>query len=554
MTILDLGNIRMNWCGAYNNDIAYVRDDVVSYHGSSFIAKRDVIGITPVVGNDWDMLAAGTHQLIEQGDLLTHDGSSTIRLPCGNPGQVLHTGDNQQPQWRDVGLPPSQAVWKLSEINGLGGWYTRVYLMRDGTIKACGLGSNHANGDPVAKHTYLPSRVTTLNNDVRFVAVYSGGQQHYALTAEGDVWSWGFNNYGQLGHGDTASRAIAQRIDFFFNNNIKIKHIVTGRPNHYDYGCAFFLTTKGEVYACGYNSNGSLGNGTTAHQYTPVRCGALTNIVSLAVSGQPYSVYAIDEDKQLWVWGWNHNGQLGLGDTTQRNSPILHPTLQNVAKAVISCGYRTDGQDPTGNGLVLLDDGTVWSTGYNGYGQLGHGDTTNRTSFSQIQFAGTFTDVICGDGRYASTAAITDNKELYVWGYNNYGQLGTGNATHQHAPTKPSADFQGNVDKVCFGGGASYEGCIVQSGNALFAAGYSSRGNLGISSVSNVNHRFAQVLGQSGEIEDWGCFGQGQSDWGLSVLYTDGRIDACGHNVDYGETGTQSGNLHNVIVLKNVIF
>ena len=53
-------------------------------------------------------------------------------LPCGNPGQVLQAGDNQQPQWRDVGLHPSQAVWKLSEINGLGGWYTRVYLMRDG--------------------------------------------------------------------------------------------------------------------------------------------------------------------------------------------------------------------------------------------------------------------------------------------------------------------------------------------------------------------------------------------------------------------------------------
>ena len=80
MTILDLGNIRMNWCGAYDNDTAYVRDDVVSYHGSSFIAKRDVVGVTPTVGDDWDMLAAGTHQLIEQGDLLTHDGNATIRL------------------------------------------------------------------------------------------------------------------------------------------------------------------------------------------------------------------------------------------------------------------------------------------------------------------------------------------------------------------------------------------------------------------------------------------------------------------------------------------
>ncbi len=554
MTILDLGNIRMNWCGAYDNDIAYVRDDVVSYHGSSFIAKRDVVGVVPVVGDDWDMLAAGTHQLIEQGDLLTHDGSSTIRLPCGNPGQVLQAGDNQQPQWRDVGLPPSQAVWKLSQVNGLGGWYTRVYLMRDGTIKACGLGSNHANGDPVAKHTYLPSRVTSLNNAVRFVAVYSGGQQHYALTAEGDVWSWGYNNYGQLGHGDTASRAIAQRIDFFAQHDIQIKHIVTGRPNHFDFGCAFFLTTEGEVYACGFNSNGSLGNGTTAHQYTPVRCGALTHITRLAVSGNPYSIYAVDEEKQLWVWGWNANGQLGLSDATQRNSPMLHPTMRTVAKAVITCGYRADGQGPAGSGFVLLADGTLWSTGYNSDGQLGLGDTTTRNSFSQIQHSATFVDVVTGDGRYLSVAGLTDTHELYGWGYNNYGQLGTGNTTHQLSPIKPSGAFQGNVSQVCFGGGTSYEGCIVQAGNALFAAGYSNRGNLGISSVSNINHRFAQVLGLSGEIEEWGCFGEGGANWGLGVLYTDGRVDACGHNVDYGETGTQSGNLHNVIVLKNVIF
>lgn len=58
MAVIDLGNIRINWRGAYNAE--YVRDDAVSYHGSSFIALRDVTGVTPVVGADWDLLAAGT--------------------------------------------------------------------------------------------------------------------------------------------------------------------------------------------------------------------------------------------------------------------------------------------------------------------------------------------------------------------------------------------------------------------------------------------------------------------------------------------------------------
>jgi alpha-tubulin suppressor-like RCC1 family protein len=126
--------------------------------------------------------------------------------------------------------------------------------------------------------------VATSDPDVRFVDVFSGGMQHYGLTANGEVWSWGYNNYGQLGHGNTANNAIANRIEFFVTNNIQIARIVTGRPNYYDHACAYFITTDGKVYACGINSNGNLGNGTSANQYTPVRCGSLSNIIDIKVT------------------------------------------------------------------------------------------------------------------------------------------------------------------------------------------------------------------------------------------------------------------------------
>ena len=553
MTAIDLGNIRINWKGAYDATTAYVLNDAVAYKGSSYVAKRNVTGVTPVQGDDWDLMAAGTDQMTTEGDMLIHDGTNPVRLPKGKNAQILQMNKGR-PAWINPSLDPSLRVWKLAKVNGMGGWHCRVYLMADGTIKACGYGGNYTNGNPNGSHTWVPTRVSTYDPSIRFVEVFSGGMYHYGLTAEGDVWSWGHNNYGQLGHGNTTSIAIAKRIEFFKTNKIKIAKVIPARPNYHDYGCTLFLTTTGKVYGVGYNNEGQLGNGTTSNQYTPVRCGAVTDIKDVVISGLPHTVFAVQKNGSLWVWGWNGSGQLGLGDNSNRVSPSLHATMTNVKKAIPSCGYTTSGSSPTGHGLVLRNDGTLWTTGYNGYGQLGHGDTTSRKSFTQITHSSTFTDIICGDGRYACVAAITDGKELYLWGHNSYGILGDGTTTQRKTPYKPNTTFQGKVKKVIIAGGSNYEGCIVEADNELWAAGYADNANLGNGYDRGNNKTFLRVLGQTGDIAHWDCFGQGTSAWGIGVLYTDGRVDACGENNSYGECGTHVDNLHDVRVLTNVLF
>jgi hypothetical protein len=552
MAVIDLGNIRINWRGAYNAAAEYVRDDAVSYHGSSFIALRDVTGVTPVVGADWDLLAAGTDQLLQEGDILIHDGNTPVRLARGTDTQILQL-INGRPAWRTQAVDPSRRVAKLAKVNGHGSTGVRSYLMADGTIKACGMGTNFSNGDPTGSHLYLPSRISPLDCDKRFVDVFSGGMQHYALTENGEVWSWGYNNYGQLGHGDTASRSQPKRIEYFVMNNLQIAKVIPSRPNYYDHASVLFLTTDGKVYGCGYNNFGQLGNGTTANQLTPVRCGSLTNIICVALGGMPQHAYAVESNGNLWVWGNNGNGQLGLGDTTTRQTPILHPSLNNALKAVAAGGYTTAGAGPTGHGLILRSDGTIWVAGYNGYGQLGLGDTTDRSSFTQITHPAFFTDIVTGDGRYPTCAAISDQQEIYLWGYNGYGQCGSGNTTNQLSPFKPVGAFQGSVSKARLGGGVTTEGCVIQAGNQLWATGYNGNGNLGLGNATDSN-TFQKVLGISGTIQDWGLFGNGYSAWGMSVLYDDGRVDACGDNNTYGECGTQPGNLHDVLSLTNVIF
>ena len=564
----------MNWRGVFDPKVNYACNDVVSHKGSSFIALQDGMGITPTVGTHsvgapsvgyWDVLAAGTDQLTQEGDLLIHDGKTSVRLPRGENAQILQMVD-KRPVWQDQSLDPSRRVWKLAKGSPLSGWHTRVYLMGDGTINACGHGGNYSNGNPAGKDVYVPSRIITedpegRDPEVRFVEVFSGSMQHYGLTAEGDVWSWGHNNFGQLGHGDTNNRAVAKRIEFFVKNKIQVARVITPRHNYHPQACAYFLTKEGRVYACGTNTEGNLGNGTSVNQLTPVQCGALTNIVEVSVCGGPHAVYALQDDGSLWVWGDNRWGQLGLGDTIKRETPLRHPSFENaslkaVKKAVIACGYAPDGNNPAGYGIVLQADGTILTTGWNGEGQLGVGDTTERHHFTPLKVpeGEIFVDIFCGDGQHGSGGAITKQGELYLWGYNGYGQLGTGNTERQLTPFKPNAPFQRSVTRSVFGGGCSYEGCIVQAGNALWAAGYSETGATGIGTFNKTNATFQRVLGQSGTIEDWNVFGKGTNQWGLCVLYTDGRVDACGESSVYGETGTQTANIHNVAALTNVIF
>ena len=113
MATVTLGNIKLNWKGAYNAGTAYAIDDVVSYNGSSYIAKTATTGNLPTVTANWDIMSsAGTNgtngtdlstTLTTQGDLVYRDGSGLQRLGAGTAGQVLQTGGSgANPSWTNV--------------------------------------------------------------------------------------------------------------------------------------------------------------------------------------------------------------------------------------------------------------------------------------------------------------------------------------------------------------------------------------------------------------------------------------------------------------------
>jgi alpha-tubulin suppressor-like RCC1 family protein len=200
----------------------------------------------------------------------------------------------------------------------------------------------------------------------KFVQVSLEAYSGFALDEEGKVYSWGYNGQGHLGHGDTVSRKYAKRIEYFVNNNIQIKEIITcNEIGHNDLSTVFFITTDNHVYGCGDNHEGVLGDGTTTNRYTPIRIGTLENVVQIVYTcGNAGTAYFRTDDgvgnKELWVTGWNAYGQLGVGYTSRVLLPTKIQGYTNVTHVAACGGVNTAGTVTYGS-AIFIDSGKAYS-------------------------------------------------------------------------------------------------------------------------------------------------------------------------------------------------
>ncbi|NLI74764.1 MAG: regulator, partial [Euryarchaeota archaeon] len=125
-------------------------------------------------------------------------------------------------------------------------------------------------------------------------------------------------------------------------------------------------------------------------------CNPVYANTSPAITAGTFHSIALKSDGTVWAWGRNSNGQLGIGNTTNRHSPVQVPGLTDVT--AITAGYY--------HSIALKSDGTVWAWGLNNYGQLGIGNTTDQ--HSPVQVPG-LTDVTAiTAGHYHSIALKSD--------------------------------------------------------------------------------------------------------------------------------------------------
>lgn len=394
-----------------------------------------------------------------------------------------------------------------------------------------------------------------------------GGQRNssaaaYFGTGDGTMVACGINTTYKLGRGTTVNTAMFAKSCFKEGLNAidGVTNYLNGGTDaiskiYLRYDNAFVLTASGIVYAAGNNANGQLGQGnTTAHTcFKAIRFGASSStnkaIVSLSCSSgvdSQCTVLAIDEDGQVWVWGYNGQGQLGINNTTNQSTPILlsASTATNAATFIAKVAIQTlvIGSN-FGSSYILFNDGKIYSTGANGVGQLGIGNTTAQTNFVEVT---TLSDIvqIYGAGYYDAGAVAQCStmfarraaNTIYGTGYNGKGILGIGTTVNTNVLTIVTSlgavDYfvtLGDVQGSCFAKQTA-TGFIKAWGDN--GAGQLGNGNTTTpqSSLQTPTGLDALLTTHGGLVKIIGVGGNSTTGKCTLILCTDGTVLAAGNN------------------------
>src|SRR5262245_23946729 len=247
------------------------------------------------------------------------------------------------------------------------------------------------------------------------ISAISVGQYHScALTSTGGVKCWGDNTYGQIGDGTTVTRSAPVDVSGLTSGVVAIS------AGQY-HTCA--LTNAGGVKCWGYNSLGSVGDGTTAPaRLTPVNVSGLSGGVS-AISAGYFHSCALTNAGGVKCWGYNVYGQIGDGTTATRTTPVDASGLTSGVSAISAGQYHT---------CALTSAGGAKCWGYNGFGGLGDGTTTNRTT--AVNVSGLPSGISAMSAGAYHTCAVTSAGGAKCWGYNGSGQIGDGTSATRTTP------------------------------------------------------------------------------------------------------------------------
>ena len=389
---------------------------------------------------------------------------------------------------------------------------------------------------------------------IRIVKVSNGSYHSFGLTSDGRIYAWGRNTSGELGIGTTLARSnvpIAVKTTGTPMDGKVVKQVEGG--GRYEGSHSIALASDGTVYTWGFNQYGQLGDNTTTNSRSPIAVQvagtplAGKTIVQIA-AGADHSL-ALDSGGALYAWGSNAYGQLGNGTTTNSSVPVA------VKIAGTPLAGKTIVQIAAGanHNMVLTSDGAVYTWGWNYHGQLGNNTKTNSNTIVAVQTIGTpiagkkIVKIAAGQGH---SLALTDDGMVYTWGRNDTGQLGNNATTDAMLPVAVTVTGtpMSNKTIVEIASGARHSLAIDSSGK-VYAWGHNGSGQLGNNSTVNALTPVAvQAPADKNIIQVSGSGWLGASS---SALASDGTVYSWGRGFD-GQLGDGTNNDSSVPVITTI--
>ncbi|HHX50040.1 MAG TPA: hypothetical protein GX711_01215 [Clostridia bacterium] len=304
------------------------------------------------------------------------------------------------------------------------------FVMADGSLYGCG--SNGYSRFPGQTDEYVLTPVRILDN---VVAVDSASTKNYAVTAEGDLHTWGaeverpkkiFENVSSISTNMQAALIVTRNGELYeidVETDTLTKLMDNVRSASAGYGFTIAVKMDGTAWSWGKNTRcGSLGDGTTEPRYTPKKI--LDNVKS--VSCGSHHTIALKNDGTVWSWGKGDHGELGYGvlpnpGVDDRYTPI---------KIMEDVKYIDTGEQ---NSMAIKEDGSlwIWGWGYSLYPGIIRGVPYKAMD-----------DVVAASADATYVLAIKSDGSLWARGSNHAGQFGNGQYRYIEQPQKIMTDVK----------------------------------------------------------------------------------------------------------------
>ena len=405
------------------------------------------------------------------GDLVENFGIGSSVTIAGNSLSMTPTSSLSENQVFHLSYP-SGVITNMAGETYVGTAYTFKTFGYDYQLWTWGYNAHGQLGQN--SPTYYSSPVQIPGTTWRRAGSRMGqAYSSWATKTDGTLWSWGYNQQGQLGQNNQTQYSSPNQIP----GTTWTDEVNLGNTTNY---AGVATKTDGTLWAWGANFRGTLGQNQAPAQLfgasSPTQIPGTTWNTAIDTMGQGINrIQAIKSDGTLWYWGYGGYGSMGnnITATSYYSSPTQLPGTSTWSNIAVSNYFTT----------LTRTDNTLWGMGYGGYGTLGHGGTTAVPGVSSpIQIPGT--TWATGEGKLSatnsSTIAVKTDGTLWSWGWNVYGELGQNSNLKYSSPVQIPGTTWDQVATF-----SNYAAIATKTDGTLWTWGIGGLGVLGHSQPTN---------------------------------------------------------------------